>query len=248
MKSKKHPHIRSKYDHNITWSTRKSDTILEQNKIHIWSVRVCEHFHDLFRRYRFLLREDDFDRIKNLYRADDVKKYLTSRIILRILAGRYLSLPPTRISFCSREGKPSLLGVPLKFNLSYTKKTVLISFGMCETGVDIEEVKPDFDFSEILSTCFSIDEKNEIGPDNGDSSEKFFLQWTRKEALLKYTGQGIIDDLTVIPSRDGYHPQIHNNLKIGADINLLSFRVNDDCVGSIAYPATVTSVDFIEWQ
>src|SRR5690606_17916283 len=121
----------------------------------------------------------------------------------RLLLGRYLACDSSNIDFAYFNGKPYIAGSPLKFNLSYSDKHIVISFGHCDTGIDVELIKQDFDFHDILNSCFSAGEIANI--DNNDDSlkERFFLQWTRKEALLKYTGQGIIDDLTSIPSLDG---------------------------------------------
>lgn len=221
---------------------------LDSSNVHVWSIEYLEHFQELFKSFRYLVSLDEFEKTKRLYRANDFKRYITGRIILRILLGKYLERDPSGISFSSKNGKLRLLGSPLKFNLSYSDKHIFISFGFCDTGIDIELIKRDFDFGDILNTCFSAVEIANIDNDKKNLKESFFLQWTRKEALLKYTGQGIIEDLTVVPSLDGLHNPVSNKLKIKSDLNLISFKPYFDLVGSLAYPTSITNVEFLKWQ
>ena len=221
---------------------------LDSFNIHVWSIEFHDHFQELFKRFRNLISPEEYDKAKKLYWANDFKRYLSGRIVLRILLGRYLACSPEEITFNSHNGKLCLSGSPLKFNLSYTEGHIFISFGLCEMGIDIEQVKSHFDLQDILSACFSQVEIANIGHETESLKERFFLQWTRKEALLKYTGQGIIDDLTVIPSMDGLHSSVNKKLKIKSDINLISFKPHYDMVGSLAYPTSVTNVEFIKWQ
>lgn len=222
--------------------------ILDSSIVHVWSIEFHEHFHELFKRFRRQISPNEYDKAKRLHRANDIKRYLTGRIVLRILLGRYLPGNPSEILFRSDNGKLSVIGSPLKFNLSYSEKHIYISFGLCDTGIDIELIKPNFDFRDILSGCFSPTEIANISEENENLKDRFFLQWTRKEALLKYTGQGIIDDMTMVPSLDGVHNSVSSKLKIKSDLNLISFKPNINLVGSLAYPTNITTVEFINWQ
>ena len=91
---------------------------LDHANIHVWSVDFLEHFHELFKEFRELISNEELGRAKRLYRANDFKRYLTGRMVLRILLGRYLKLNPSEFSFDSCNGKPCLTNSPLKFNLS----------------------------------------------------------------------------------------------------------------------------------
>lgn len=221
---------------------------LDSSHVHVWSIEFPKHFHELFKSYRYLIGHDEFDRAKRLHWADDFKRYLTGRIVLRILLGRYLALHPSEILFGSDNGKFCSMNIPLKFNLSYSHKHIFISFGHCETGIDIELIKHDFALRDILESCFSPLEIANIDLNAETSADRFFLQWTRKEALLKYTGQGIIDDLTIIPSMDGLHNAVSSKLKIKSNLNLISFKPHYGLVGSLAYPTSITNVEFLKWQ
>lgn len=216
--------------------------------VHIWNIEYSEHFHEMFRRFRSLMDKDEFAKAKRLFRANDLKRYLTGRIVLRILLGKYLKRQPSEISYDSFNGKLYLKDSPLKFNLSYSNKHIIFSFGYCDTGIDIEQIKLDFDLRDMLHACFSQNEIENIVSGDDEMKDRFFLQWTRKEALLKYTGQGIIDDLAVIPSLDGFHDIISNKLNIKSDLNLISFKPQNGLVASLAYPTSIKKVEFFTWQ
>src|SRR5690606_23980417 len=124
---------------------------------------------------------------------------------------------------------------------------VLISLGADETGIDIEKVNPRFNFDSLIDPCFSKCEIDSITSDAKNCYYKFYTHWTRKEALLKYTGQGLIDHLNVVPSLDGIHDSFDSRVKISKNTNLSSFIIDSDCVASVAYPAEVSQIRFIEW-
>lgn len=246
------PRIRSltlqNIDARIAENYELNKLVLNPSNIHVWSIGYTEHFHELFKNFRFLISQSEFDKAKRLHWANHFKRYLTGRVILRILLARYLNLSPSKILFNSNNGKLFLHGSPLKFNLSYSASHIFMSFGFCDTGIDIESIKSDFNTRDILHACFALEEIKNIDLDAKNPHERFFLQWTRKEALLKYTGQGIIDDLTVIPSLDGLHEMAGSKLKINSDINLISFKPSEKLVGSLAYPADITNVEFFKWK
>lgn len=240
--------IINSFDTNINWSECTVDFPIGEKEVHVWKVGVAEHFHELFKKYRTILNADEITKAKAFYRADDFRRYITSKIMLRVLLSKYLSLPPSAIQFSNKKGKPTISSsLSLRYNLSYGDKVVLISVGVCETGIDIEKIRTDFNFEDMLPACFSKEEINAIAGDCGNSREEFFLQWTRKEAVLKYTGQGIIDDLTVVPSLNGSHNTLNERLRVQSDLKVISFKANQDSIVSLAYPSSVSEVKYFEW-
>lgn len=241
--------IHTDFASNITWSRDNGDYALTARDVHVWSVKVPDHFNDLFKHYRSVLSHEEFEKAKAFHWEENYRSYLAGRIVLRILFSKYLGKPLSAIRFDTGRGKPAISSSSqLKYNLSYAGKHILISIGLDETGVDIESIRQNFDFKDILASCFSKQEADFIGNDERGSREKFFMHWTRKEALLKFTGQGIIDDLTIIPTLDGSHIVSHEMLHLRTDINLLSFNLNYSCVGSLAYPKAVSNIVYYEWQ
>jgi len=98
---------------------------------------------------------------------------------------------------------PCDLNSNIEFNISHSGNMILIGFRFCKNnvinanpqiGVDIEKIKPDFDFELVLDEFFTPKEQEAIWKSE-NSSETFFKFWTQKEALVKATGTGLTDDL-----------------------------------------------------
>jgi 4'-phosphopantetheinyl transferase len=67
---------------------------------------------------------------------------------------------------------------------------IAFNFGRREVGVDIEKIDLTFDYWEIAGHYFSEKECAQLF-----SHRDFYRFWTMKEALLKVTGVGLVDDL-----------------------------------------------------
>lgn len=248
MTAKDLPTIHSQFHLNIEWEKSESKYTLNSQDVHVWKIKVPEHFCHLLKEYRSVLTKNEFLKAQKFYWEKDFRSYITRRIILRILLSQYLNVPASQIQFDPAKGKPSIISAqPLKYNLSCSGVYILISIGRCETGVDIENINDDFSYSDLLVSCFDNREIKNIRKDLEQSSYNFFLQWTRKEALLKYTGQGIIENLKTIPSLNGTHSIRQTNLEMDESVNLTSFKIDFNCVGSLAFPTYVSNVKYIEW-
>ncbi len=110
------------------------------------------------------------------------------------------------------EGKASADGNGLRFNLSHCKRAIAcIVSDSDEVGIDVECTGR---YTVALAEyCMSDEEKQRIA-DADDPDMEFTLLWTKKEALLKLTGEGITDDLkTVLESTrmEGITLQSHYN-------------------------------------
>jgi 4'-phosphopantetheinyl transferase len=107
-------------------------------------------------------------------------------------------------------GKPSLtpeLG-DITFNSSHSAGLALLAF--CrgrQIGVDVERLRPDFDYQSIVGRYFSENEQaalNALPP--VQRRWAFFAGWTRKEAYIKAHGKGLslaldLFDVTISPDQ-----------------------------------------------
>jgi 4'-phosphopantetheinyl transferase len=86
-------------------------------------------------------------------------------------------------------GKPYLTDCPsFCFNISHTKNAVAVAFSDSEIGVDIEKISR-YD-TQIAKHNFTESERNYIEKrENPDAA--FYEIWTKKEAYIKYTGEGL---------------------------------------------------------
>lgn len=144
----------------------------------------------------FLSHEERLKSDKFHFETDRNTYILCHSLIRKILSGK-LMIDPSEITIIyDGNNKPWLKGNPLFFNLSHTKEA--FAFAVSDTvslGVDMEDINRNIDFKAVVRTFFSIEEEKYILEEKKKSRDRFFLLWTRKEALLKALGTGLIDNL-----------------------------------------------------
>lgn len=106
-----------------------------------------------------------------------------------------------------KHGKPTIdADEPLKqgyayshFNVSHCKTAVACAVGKGPVGVDVECLGR---YSETLAAYTMNDEELGAIQEADDPDTTFTILWTKKEALLKLTGEGITDDLKTVLHSD----------------------------------------------
>ena len=94
-------------------------------------------------------------------------------------------------------GKPALKDHPgIHFNLSHCHRAALCVLDDAPVGCDVECV-PDRLDRDICRRCFNEEEIAAI-QDSDHPTMAFTRLWTRKEAFLKLTGEGLTDQLPVL--------------------------------------------------
>jgi len=151
-----------------------------------WTVPLTQEERTRARRYRF---------------EEDQNRYLCGRGMLRALAGAYLGVDPGALQFVySEAGKPELAHdsqpkdkQPLCFNLSHSGDYVLLGFAWGRAiGVDVELMRQDIEAEQIATRFFSQQEQRDLlSLDPMARIPAFFRCWTRKEAYVKATGEGL---------------------------------------------------------
>ena len=120
--------------------------------------------------------------------------YLAQHVMVRALLARYLAIAPERVSFGrGARGKPQLVGRELELNLSHTEDVALLAVAQVAVGVDIERLAAPIDQRELGRMVCAPDEVALAHDRRG-----FLRIWCRKEACLKATGIGLLDDLTSV--------------------------------------------------
>lgn len=128
----------------------------------------------------------------------DRDRFIVARAGLRRLLASRLDLPAEAIEFeYGAHGKPALAHKSgpndLRFNVSHSENVAIYAFADGRAvGVDIEAVREIQDRDDIATHCFSANENKAyllLGSD--ERSQAFFNGWTRKEAFIKATGDGM---------------------------------------------------------
>lgn len=205
--------------------------------------------------YAELLDPVEQDRAMRFRFDHDRERFTLGHGLLRSLLGRYLQRDGSLIRLARGPfGKPYLERKALRFNLSDTKDAVLIAFAMdLEIGADIETMARDVDHRAVSEHYFTAPEIQSIAhaehlPAEGASGGKrrFLELWTRKEAVLKASGVGIMDDLKALRV-----DAPHNTMTIAheafarmaaPEYHVHTYHVGHDHLVSIASPLEVTNI------
>lgn len=100
-------------------------------------------------------------------------------------------------------GKPMLKDHPeIHFNLSHCKSAVACVIGDEPVGVDIDRIR---NYNAQLARHTMNDNELQEIENNADEARTFIRLWTKKEALLKLTGEGIRSDLKSVLNRENMH-------------------------------------------
>lgn len=172
-------------------------------------------------------------RAQRYYRPQDAQRFLLGRAALRLLLAAYTQQPPASLRFePGPTKKPVLCEMPgLHYNVSHSGNWVLIVIAAAEVGIDVEKIETQFAFEELLAASFSPAERTFIGQD-ATSRPRFYQLWTRKEAFVKATAQGIDEHFSSVPSLDGYHQA--GSPEVGWAVS--SFAVAAGYAAAVAYP------------
>lgn len=120
--------------------------------------------------------------------------FLRQHHLLRTFLAHWLDQPAARLDFaCGAQGKPVCRTGSLHFNLSRSGTLLAFYFGAFEGGVDIEARRSAAPFAELAAQHFHPQEQALATDDDA-----FFTLWTRKEALLKAHGCGLLAPLSAI--------------------------------------------------
>lgn len=130
------------------------------------------------------------------YRREKIARYRFEEDKLRsLIAGLLLrhEAGDAPVLFGEHE-KPYLADNSLFFSLSHSGSLVVIATDAAEIGVDVEAL-PSPDKLRIADRFYHPAEREYVRSAD-DAARAFCRIWTRKEAYLKMTGEGISTDLT----------------------------------------------------
>ena len=155
--------------------------------------------------FRSTLSSQERERAARFASERDRARFVAARGFLREILGACLSAEPQSVEFTySPKGKPSLGGAfartGLQFNLAHSGGLAVFAVARHGVvGVDVEQIRPVPDLSALIERFFSAGECAQIKrlPEE-EQVLRFFKIWTRKEAWLKATGEGLTDLLKSI--------------------------------------------------
>ncbi len=162
-------------------------------EIHLWSSTLSLRESSRGKFYRTLSAEER-ERAANFRFSGHRDAYIVSRGLLRSILSQYSNEAPQQlvISYGSN-GKPKLEDSPVYFNVAHSGQRVVFALARERMlGIDIELVRPMPNLEEIAMQFFSVPEYEDLlqVPEQ-ERVSAFFRCWTRKEAYVKATGDGL---------------------------------------------------------
>ncbi|MCP3979055.1 MAG: 4'-phosphopantetheinyl transferase superfamily protein [bacterium] len=184
-----------------------------------------------------LLDDVESGRRDRYHRDVDRRRFTTAAALLRLVSANRLGVAPESVAVDRRcatcgapHGRPQLVGTELNVSVSHSGDRVAVAIGRCPPlGVDVElvsEVDPN-----LVRWVVAPDEK----PLPADR-RSFFRQWTRKEAVLKATGDGLLtamSEVALAPPSDPPAVRRHAGDR-RPEISLVDLAPGDGYVGALA--------------
>lgn len=125
------------------------------------------------------------------FRKDQIVSF-TSALLKYYYLPKYLKLP--KVEFTKDiYSRPFIYGLSdtIDFNISHSGEYVVMVIGHnVKVGIDIELINSKVDLFDLAPIVFSKSECRLI-----TDVSKFFILWTKKEAMLKCIGHGFMEDI-----------------------------------------------------
>lgn len=151
-----------------------------------------------------LLDDAEQERCRCLRSPHDRARFVTGRLLARSALAAELGVAPAAIALLTRcracggpHGKPVLAGkaahAAIDFSISHAAERVVVATSRDGAiGVDVERIRPVGDLAGPDAGVLADDERCVLGALAPDEREAAFTRyWTRKEAVLKATGEGL---------------------------------------------------------
>jgi len=236
--------ISNRFLSEIAWENISRCTFSISNHVDIWRINISSNL-TLLQCLSTVLTDDELARAARYIHAHDRDRFIISRGAIKFIMGSYLDRQPLLIEIESGlNKKPFIKESPLFYNISHSGDWIVLAVSDSEIGIDTEVVNHSFDFNDITTEYFSPDESRFIN--EAKSPDRFFMLWTRKEALIKATAKGLDDDLKFIPSLDGTHYLKSNILSFEKNWIVTTFILFENYFASIACSDKQNGLRFYE--
>ena len=142
------------------------------------------------------LTPDERRRSARFYFERDRQRFIVAHGVLRDVLAHYLGTRAGNIGYVYNAfGKPDLnpaFGGRLRFSLSHSGDLAVIAVATSNVGVDVEYIRAESDYAAVANGFFSEAEVNYLTAlPSSLHAEAFFSCWTKKEAYVKASGEGL---------------------------------------------------------
>jgi 4'-phosphopantetheinyl transferase len=148
-----------------------------------------------------LLSEPERTRAESFHQVAARRRFTAATALLKVTVAESAGCDPFDVKLrrecpdCRRlHGRPEVMGSTLNVSISHSGDRVAVA--LCAdgpVGVDVEQVNPDLDVDSMLRFVLGDAERQAFSEVQGRQArlQAFFHSWTRKESVLKATGDGL---------------------------------------------------------
>jgi 4'-phosphopantetheinyl transferase len=212
---------------------------LQAHEVQLWRIDL-EETADLIGPYSSFLSDEEQTKSKRYRIGRPRDHFAIGRACLRILLGNERRTDPSTIAITKGpHGKPEALGAGIAFNVAHSNDTILIALSRNgPLGVDVEYLDPATDIMEVSQANFTENESASLSAiSNPDARLRtFYTYWTRKEAITKADGRGLLlplNSFDIALDSMAHHPiDVGDNEK--NRFFLSDLDVGSDAVGALA--------------
>jgi len=157
----------------------------------VWIVDACAVVHDCWH----LLQPDEIQRARQIQVNVARDEFVAGRGVLRWLLAREAGCDPQDVRLSAGvHGKLSIEDARIEFNVAHSKGVVLIALSRAgAVGIDVEHVDRQVEALDVARSSFHADEVARLEQTaEGELAPAFYRCWTRKEAVVKADGCGLM--------------------------------------------------------
>jgi len=189
-----------------------------------------------------LLSFDERKRADRFHFDCDRQQFIVAHAALRTILARYLAARPTELRFAqAARGKPFLVSPRAEsfhFNLSHSGRFALIAVASHTVGVDLEHRRPLGDITSLAAQVLNTGELRAWQMlDQEQQPRALFNAWTRKEAIVKATGDGLacpLHDVEVVFEPGRQAELVWMSGTSTAEWRLEELTIGDDYAAAVA--------------
>jgi 4'-phosphopantetheinyl transferase len=173
---------------------------LTSSEIHLWFA-FCDEIKEerLLCAYRELLNPPEKEQESRFYFAGDRHRYLVTRVLVRTVLSRYVSVHSRDWLFSKNAyGRPYIVNTEamdrgLSFNISHTQGLIVLGVTTGRAlGVDVENFAARSVSIDIANHYFAPREVAALNATEPPQQQyRFFEYWTFKESYIKARGMGL---------------------------------------------------------
>jgi 4'-phosphopantetheinyl transferase len=179
------------------WLSTPNDLALINDEVHLWRARLDNQTVRL-QQLHTMLSADERLRAARFRFERDRNSFITRRGLLRAILGRYLGVAPGSLQFSyGPNGKPALHQKcntgRLSFSVSHSRGLALYAVARRRAlGVDVEVIRPLPGADQMLGQLLAPRDWTQLRGQSAERKAEFiFKWWTRMEACLKASGEGL---------------------------------------------------------